>query len=157
MSTVSGLMRLAASMASCFVMSRFVLSTTVFRGESSRQPSAASVRPHLMALSLAQLNTRKGWVRARCTLLRKIGTMIVPIQLITTAVEKLVGNSMIPLILTMLRRVRARRLSFTVSIMCDRRLTRVESEDNASLSNGFAVTLLVQWVINLNLMIFFSV
>ena len=86
---------LASFIASCIFISCRVLSTNVFSGESRRQPSPARTRPHQLALSLALLNTRKGEVRARWALLRRMGMMIVPIQLTTTAVEKLVGNSMI--------------------------------------------------------------
>merc|ERR1712110_862165 len=100
---------------SSFMWSR-VFRTTVFRGERRTQPSPARTRPHLLALSLALLNTRKGEVRARWALLRKIGMMIVPIQLTTTAVEKFVGKSLIALNPPeMMRREKQSVRSFTMS------------------------------------------
>ena len=78
-SRVLSLCSLAASMAVCSVISRFVLRTTVLRGERSRQPRAATTLPPLMALSLVEVNTRNGWVKARLRLLARIGTEIVPI------------------------------------------------------------------------------
>ena len=104
-------------------------------------PREAMTRPHLNALSLALLNTRNGSVRARCTLLRRMGAIIVPIQLSTTAVEKLVGKSLIAAkppetISSEMHRIR----SFTRSVKCPRMLTIAPTVDRNIRKPGVTVT-----------------